>query len=214
MGEVLPPGPSNASRRLLGLDWSATLPWTFDDITVDLGTFEADAMPFMATHYGEIFGMSDPSTARFLVEPMTPSKLRFGAEMDVFVFRDAGTPIGLIVAHPTDWSTYYVRTAALLRDYRRKHLIVRYMDHIIEPLQRAGVARLETDVAPTNAPMVGFHIDKGFIVSSTSTSDRWGMTLRFTKFLREEAEQVFVRQFCAMAVKPPKPQPPNSRRTP
>ena len=120
MGEVLPPGPSNASRRLLGLDWSATLPWTFDDITVDLGTFEADAMPFMATHYGEIFGMSDPSTARFLVEPMTPSKLRFGAEMDVFVFRDAGTPIGLIVAHPTDWSTYYVRTAALLRDYRRK----------------------------------------------------------------------------------------------
>lgn len=213
MGEVLPPAPSNASLRLLGLDWSATLPWTFDDITVDFGTFEADAMPFMSTHYGEIFGMSDPSTARFLVEPMTPSKLRFGAEMDVFVFRDAGTPIGLIVAHPTDWSTYYVRTAALLRDYRRKHLIVRYMDHIIEPLQRAGVARLETDVAPTNAPMVGFHIDKGFIVSSTSTSDRWGMTLRFTKFLREEAEQVFVRQFCAMAVKPPKPQPPNSRRT-
>lgn len=214
MGEVLPPAPSNASLRLLGLDWSATLPLQLDDITLALGTFEADAMPFMASNYGEIFGTSDPSSARFLGEPMTPSKIRYGAEMDVFVFRDAGRPVGLIVAHPTDWSTYYVRTAAILRDYRRRHLALRYLEHVVEPLRRAGIARMETDVSPTNGPMVQFHMEHGFVVSSTSTSERWGMTLRFTKFLRDEAEQVFARQFCAMAVKPQTPQPPTTRRTP
>lgn len=214
MGEVLPPAPSNASLRLLGLDWSATLPLDLDGISFDLGAFEGDAMPFMASHYGEIFGTSDPSAARFLAEPMTPAKIRYGAEMDVFVFRDAGRPVGLVISHPTDWSTYYVRTAAVLRDYRRRHLVVRYLDHIVEHLRRVGVARIETDVSPTNGPMVQFHLEQGFIVSSTSTSERWGVTLRFTKFLRDEAEQVFVRQFCAMAVKPQTHQPPNTRRTP
>ncbi|MBS2018703.1 MAG: GNAT family N-acetyltransferase [Deltaproteobacteria bacterium] len=189
------------------------MPCRFDDVTVDLGTFEGDAMPFMAEHYGGMFQKADASS-RFLVEPMTESKLRFCQEMDTFVFRHEGRAVGLLIAHPSDWSSYYVRTAAILPDFRRRHLIVQYMHEIIPPLQRAGVARLETEVTPANIPMVAFHHDHGFMVTSTSTSDRWGMLLRFTRFLSDDAERTFVRQFCAMAVKPPKSETPNPRRTP
>ena len=83
------------AERLWGLDWSQILPWSFEEVTVESGTFE-DALPFIAEHYARIFGTND-GPARFLVEPMTPAKRRFGAEMDVFLFRAEGKTIGVFM---------------------------------------------------------------------------------------------------------------------
>ena len=189
------------SRKLWDLDWAQILPWSFEEVAVELGTFD-EALPFIAEHYGRIFG-ADELAGRFLVEAMTPAKRRFGAEMDVFLFRAEGQTVGIFMSHPSDWSTYYMRTAALLPEYRGRHLVSRFMDRICEPLREAGVFRLEGDVSPSNAPMVKLHSGQGFMVTSTSSTDRWGLVLRFTKFLREEAEAVFLKQYCGVAVKSP-----------
>jgi hypothetical protein len=196
------PRPPSLSKRVLDLNWEQILPWSFEEVTVESGTFE-DALPFIAEHYAQIFG-TEEGPARFLVEPMTPAKRRFGAEMDVFLFRAEGRTIGVFMSHPSDWSTYYMRTAALLPEYRGRHLVSRFMERICDPLRAAGVFRLEGDVTPANAPMVKLHVSQGFLVTSTSSTDRWGLVLRFTKFLREEAAAVFVERYCALSVRSPK----------
>jgi len=190
---------ASLSKKLWDLDWSRILPWTFEEVTVEAGTFE-EALPFIAENYARIFGTED-GQARFLVEPMTPAKRRFGLEMDVFLFRVEGKTIGVVMAHPSDWSTYYLRSAAYLPEYRGRHLVQGFAEGICEPLRSAGVVRIESDVTPTNEPMMRAHLKQGFVVSSMTSSERWGMVVRLTKFLQDEAEAVFVRQFCGMAVK-------------
>ena len=201
------------SLKLWELDWRCLGPWTFEEVTVEVGTFE-DALPFIADNYARIFG-TDDGQARFLVEPMTPAKRRFGAEMDVFLFRVESRVIGVVMGHASDWSTYYLRTAAYLPEYRSRHLVQGFFDAMCEPLRNAGVVRVESDVTPTNVPMMRAHLGQGFIVSSTTTSERWGLVARMTKFLQDDAEAIFVRQFCGIAVKNQKPTKPElDRRTP
>ncbi len=201
------------SKRVLGLDWSTVLPWRFEEITVEPGEFERDALPFISAHYAAIFGTSGDEAPRFFVEPMTDAKRRFSAEMDVFLFRADGRTVGIHLSHPSDWSTYYMRTTALLPEYRGRRLVRRMLERMEAPLRSHGVARIEGDVTPTNAAMVRVNLEQGYVVTSTSTSDRWGMLLRFTKFLRRDVEDVFVRQFCAMAVTAPKTEPHTEARS-
>jgi ribosomal protein S18 acetylase RimI-like enzyme len=181
------------SRRLWGLDWRRTTPWTFDDIRVESAVFD-EALPFMREHYASIFG-SQPNECRFLASPMTPAKRRFCDESDVFLFRDAGRTIGLMMANPADWSTYYMRSVAVLPEYRDRRLLTRFMTASYAPLREAGVERIEGECSPANAPMMRMLVGQGFLVTSTANSERWGATVRFTKFLSEEAESVFLRQF-------------------
>lgn len=190
---------ASLSKKLWDLDWSRILPWSFEEVTVESGTFD-DALPFIAENYARIFGTED-GQSRFLVEAMTTAKRRFGAEMDVFLFRAEGKTIGVVMSHPSDWSTYYMRSAAYLPEYRGRHLATRFLERICEPLRNAGVVRVESDVAPSNVPMLKAHLAEGFVASSMTSSERWGLLVRLTKFLQDEAEAVFVRQFCGIAVK-------------
>jgi RimJ/RimL family protein N-acetyltransferase len=201
--------PTTLSQRLWDLDWSKILPWELDDeVTIEHATFE-DASPFIRAHYGEIFGSAD---GRFVAEPMTPAKRRFCSEMDFFVFRSKLRQreeaedgiIGVFSAHPTDWSTYYLRSAAYLRDYRGRHYNTTITERICEVLRDRGVGRVEVETSPTNAPSVRILVNLGFVVTSTSTSERFGSLVRFTKFLQDDLGAAFARQFCAVAVTGPK----------
>lgn len=189
---VTSPVKTSMSKRIWGLDWSTELPWTFDDATLEAGSF-ADAMPFIREHYQRIFG--DASDGRFYVEQMTEAKRRFGDEMDVFVFRSSGQTVGIAIAHPTDWSTYYVRSFAVLPEFRERRFCTEFVERIIEPLRRVGVDRFESDCSVANQPMVRLCTSQGMLATSMLNSERWGMTVRFTKFLNEDAQEVFRRQF-------------------
>jgi len=186
----------NLSRHLWGLDWAAILPWEFDGITVESGSFSKDAAPFIETHYAAIFGSSEES--RFFAEPFAGAKTKFFEASDAFIFRDNGKTIGIYTANPQDWSTYYTRTAALLPEYRSRHLVSRFMEKIYEPLQKAGVNRVEGHVSPTNAPMVKLHMNLGYVATSMLNTDRWGTIILFTKYLNRESESVFERQYCGV----------------
>jgi GNAT superfamily N-acetyltransferase len=187
----------NASRRLWGLDWSRRLPWRLDDVTVEWGSIN-EALPFVAERYAEIFGTDD---GRFFAEPMSEAKRRFCAESDVFLFRADGETVGLVLAHPTDWSTYYVRSTALLAEYRARGILPRFLEHFYGPLREVGVERIESDCSPSNQPVIRLHTSEGFMVTGSGNSDRWGGLLHMTKYLRGEPEKVFIRQFCTAPVR-------------
>ncbi len=172
------------------------LPWTFDDVTVITAPFAA-AVPFMQEHYATIFG-AHAAEGRFLSSPMTPAKRRFCEDSDVFLFRESGRTIGLFMAQPADWSTYYMRSVAVLPAYRERRLLTRFMENSYAPLANVGVERIEGECSPANAPMMRMLVGQGFLVTSTSNSERWGSTVRFTKYLSEAARTVFLRQFNAV----------------
>ncbi len=186
--------PASLSKQIWGLDWRDILPWQFDETEVVSGTL-ADASPFIAEHYGSIFGAADREV-RFLHEPMTEAKRRFTEMSDVFVFRAEGRTFGVMIAHPTDWSTYYVRTTAFLPEQRNRHIMTRFVQRLYEPLIAAGVSRMEADTAPSNLPVQKILAGLEWMVTGTHNSERWGHLLRHTKLFRDDAKAVFLQQFC------------------
>ncbi len=185
------------SQRILGLDWASHLPWRFGDVTVEPGRYESEAVPFMAAHYADLFDAKSLHD-RFFAEELTDAKRRFMAEMDVLCFRQGGSVVGLLVGHPIDWSTYYWRSVALLPAVRERSLLGQVMESTYAPLGAAGIQRVEGECAPTNGPMMRALTKLGWVVTSTSMSERWGATVRFTKFLRDDAGAIFARQFCGV----------------
>lgn len=184
------------SLRLWDLDWNRKLPWQLDDaVSVESGSFD-QALPFMQEHYGEIFGGTEES--RFLVEPMSEAKRRFCSELDIFLFRADGRAVGILMGHPTDWSTYYIRSTAFIEEYRARGLMRIFLVPFWKALRDAGVDRVESEVSPTNKPTLALQMKEGFIVTSAGMSERWGAVLRLTKYLSSEPERVFARQFCSM----------------
>ena len=124
------------SQRLWNLDWRAALPWHFDDGRAEFATPEA-ALPFVQEHYPAIFGQKDLE-GRFLPSPTTEAKRRFFLEMDYFVFRVGDDVAGVLMGHPTDWTTYYIRSAALLPEYRERRVLTQFLDRLDQPLRAAG----------------------------------------------------------------------------
>lgn len=190
--------PATLTRRVWDIDWEACLPWRLGDITVNAGTFD-HALPFMRAHYEDLFGTMDRET-RFTPDPLTGSKKRFGDEMDVFVFRSGVRDVGLLIGHPLDWSTYYLRSMALLPQVRDQGVVFDVFEHMYAVLRTAGVERMDTEVSPCNVRPMRALTRLGWIVTGTVNSDRWGTMLRLTKFLCEATEGTFARQFCGMRV--------------
>lgn len=178
------------SQRLWDIDWKSILPLHFDDVRVEYERL-ADVQPFMAEVFPQTFNVG----RQWLQEETTEAKRRFGEEMDAFVFRAGAKVVGLLVAHPSDWSTYYWRVATVLPEYRQRNLLASLGELLYPPLRAAGVKRMELDTSPANRPMVRLLSNQGFIVTSTSSSERWGLSLRFTKFLDDEAERIYTGQF-------------------
>lgn len=188
------------SVRLWGLDWRSVLPWSFDDVIVEAGTF-AEATPFVEEHYAPIFRAAGADT-RFLGDPMTPAKRRFSDAMDVFLMRHEGRVVGTLMAHPLDWSSYYMRSVAILPAHRDRRVLTRLVEAMYAPLRAAGVERMEGEISPTNLPMMRMLVGLGWVVNATVNSERWGTMVRLVKFLHEDAEATFSERFCAMRVRP------------
>jgi len=182
------------SWRLWSLDWQ--LPWHFDTGSVEAATLD-EALPFIKEHYPSIFGHKDLD-GRFLPNAMTEAKRRFFAEMDYFMFRVEGQAAGVAMGHPSDWTSYYVRSAAVLPAFRERGLISHYEAGLVAPLRAAGVERLEAECSPANIPMVKSFASQGWICTGSATTERWGVLLRHTKFLTDEARATFMRQYTAM----------------
>jgi RimJ/RimL family protein N-acetyltransferase len=192
-------GPSTAagssvgsmSQRWWGLEWGRILPWKIGDVTIEHSSFE-ELTPFFVANRDQLFGAPDE---RFVDEPFDDVRRRFWAEADVVLFRHGGEVIGYFGAHPTDWSTYYFRSMAILPKFRGADLTMQIAAKVIEILAETPVARFEIDTSIANVPMTKIMLALGMVVTSTIVSERWGTMLRFTKFIDPDAGRVFKRQF-------------------
>jgi len=176
------------SERLWALQWPS---WTFGGISVEPGTFE-EAAPFIADHYPTIFA-TEPN--RFLEEKMTDAKRRFLAECDVFLFRADAQDVAIGIGHPTDWATYYIRTFALLPQYRDRGVVKEFVEQVAAAVRAVGVELIEFDTSPGNVPMNRAFLRLGCVVTGSLNTDRWGTLLRYTMHLTPESGRVFKSQF-------------------
>lgn len=189
--ESLPP---TMSMQLWDLDWTKELPRTYGNGTTVIHPARwPDGAAFMKEHYARIFGTS--AEGRFLVEEMTEAKRRYCMAMDVFLMKVDGETVAMAACSPGDWSTYYVRMLAIVPQFRDKRVGCEFTTMLTETLPKYGLARFEADCSAANKACIKLCLTSGMIPTSTSNSERWGMSIRFTRFLRQDAEEIFSRQF-------------------
>ena len=184
------------SQALWGIDWSAALPYRKGPFEVVHSRFSA-ARTFVETHYATVFEeQQGPNT---FASDVSSTKARYyEIAGDFFEVRRDDSTIGLLVCTPSDWSSYYLRSAALLPEHQGARIIQTFYSELLFPtLQRAGVERIELDTSPANLAMMHIATRLKFNQTGTLLSERWGAMVHFTKFLSEEKEDVFLRQFCS-----------------
>lgn len=181
------------SQLIWGLDWASLPPIVLDDgVRMAAASIEA-SLEFMGDHYGAIFG---DGADRFVTEPLTAAKRAFLERSDAFLFWHDGTPVGLLIGNPVDWSTYYWRTVAFLPAYRGRGLLAAALEETDRRLAAHGVARVEGETAPNNYAQLRLLLRLGYVVTGSTESDRFGSMLRLTKFLTPGPRETFERQFC------------------
>jgi hypothetical protein len=176
------------SERLWAINWPS---WTYEGISCAAVAFD-DVVPFIGKHYPSIFA-TEPD--RFFEEKMTPAKRRFLGECDAFLFRRGDVEAGIAIGHPTDWSTYYVRTMALLPEFREVGFTTEWVIRLGETLRTVGVERMECETSPANAPVHRMCLTTGWIQTGLVNTERWGSMIRYTRYLADEPKRVFHRQF-------------------
>jgi hypothetical protein len=186
---------TSMSLRLWSLDWSAELPWHFEDGRAEAASVE-EALPFMREHYPAIFDKPGEENG-FLASPMTEAKRRFFGEMDFFMLRVGDDDAGIVMGHPSDWSSYYIRSVALLPQFRDRRLWSGFCGRLYEPLRAVGVERIEIETSPANVAMTRGLLGQGFLATASLSSERWGLLLRYSKFLLADAQDAFTRQYTA-----------------
>jgi hypothetical protein len=185
------------SETLWDLRWAEHLPFELGaGCSVRLGSFQG-ALPFVSSNYAAIF--EHDSGSPFRPDALSPAKARYYERCaDIFEFVRAGETIGLLVCDPLDWSTYYVRSAAVLPGHQGRQLVQRFFSAFaFELLAQSGVARVDIDISPSNLAMHHIATRLRFNPTGTLLTDRWGALTRFTKFLSTDEERIFVDTFCS-----------------
>jgi RimJ/RimL family protein N-acetyltransferase len=187
--------PAPLSRVLWGIDWRASLPFQAGRLTVVQSSF-AESRAFVAEQYQTIF--EEEGAGPFATEVRSAKQRYYDLAGDFFAVRDEARTVGLLVCTPADWSSYYIRSAAMLPEYQGARIIQTFYTSVLFPtLQAAGVERIELDTSPANLAMMHIATRLKFNQTGTLLSERWGALVHFTKFLDDEQESVFLRQFCA-----------------
>lgn len=167
---------------------------TEDGIVAFASSYDA-ALPFVVEHYRDIFHESEAS-------PFSTSRIESRKEQyyrvagDFFEIKQEARTVGLVVGTPVDWSTYYIRSAAVLAEFQAKQLGSRLLRLMFAHLAAAGVERIDADTSPSNLAVMQLLTRLRFNVTGTVLSDRWGAQVRLTRFLDPRAEDVFLQQFC------------------
>ncbi len=184
------------TRELWGIDWNRYLPQKFRGFSVISSSYDG-VLPFIAAHYPTLF--EEHSSAKAFGAQGHPAKERYyRAAGDFFEFQKEGETVGVVIGTALDWSSYYIRTAALLARHQGQAPIQAFFSECVFPvLREASVERVELDVAPSNLAMMHVATRLRFNATGTLLTERWGAHVHFTKFLHEGAERVFVSQFCS-----------------
>lgn len=185
------------SEDIFELDWTEYFPCLLGgEDAVERVDYQT-AVQFILAHQTETFEQ-ERWGHRFFNDQGSPAKQRYYERVaDHFLFKQKGLPVGLVVGTLIDGHSYYLRYGMVLRNFQNGGRIQNFVNHLCAILKKHGVHRVETDVAPSNLVNVHLFNKLQFNISGLSLSDRWGTLIHFTKILNEEAEIIFLNQFCA-----------------
>ena len=184
------------SQQLWDIEWAKELPFESGGFRVELSNYTR-AKGFIAANYATVFE-EDASSSPFATDLSAAKSRYYQVFGDFFEFFHGDELAGLLVCTPTDWSSYYIRSAAMLPEFQGRRIVQHFYTSVLFPtLQRAGVERVEFDTSPSNMAMMHIATRLRFNNTGTILSERWGAMIHFTKFLATDKEDVFLRQFCA-----------------
>jgi hypothetical protein len=189
------PAVMRMTEALWGIRWEEILPYPIDhDVVVIASSFE-ESLPFIEANYARIF--EEEGDTRFSCASNTDPRVRYYRTVgDFFEFKQGDRTVALLIGTAADWSTYYIRSAAALPEVQGKKLIQRFFPEMFAVLKAAGVERIEADTSPSNMATLHLLSRLRFNPTGTVLTDRWGAHIRFTRYLDDAAEQVFLDQFC------------------
>jgi ribosomal protein S18 acetylase RimI-like enzyme len=181
------------SERLWGIDWGDHFPIRYESGVVCEKVSLERALPFIRDNYDRIFASAQRA---FYPDPISEAKLRFYRETDIFLFTEDGAEMAVVIAHPTDWSTYYLRTFGILPEYQNRHFGTQWVLEITRVLGQHGVSRFESETAPANHAVIHILNKLGMMVTGSRQTECWGTLVRLTKIIDRAAEGDFVRRYC------------------
>ncbi len=122
------------------------------------------------------------------------------AACDAIELRHGGHTIGVFIGAPEDWSSYYIRTFAVVQAYQRPALIRRFgRECVFGPLAEHHVERVVADTSPANLAMSRCFTELHFHVTGHQLGDRWGPLVRYTRFLDPACEAAFLKRFAGIS---------------
>lgn len=185
------------AEKVWQLNWGDYFPYYDENHAVLYERTDYDGfVRFMRASQG-VIKHTTLSDSRFLTSGSGATKNRYyDLAADIFVFKKEHEPIGIFLGNLMDWSTYYLRYACVLPEYRRQGVWRNFLDYLLEILRVHRVHRVEGEVYPTNQAEISFLNKQGFVVTGNRLTDRWGSLLIFTKFIQPKNKEVFLEQFC------------------
>lgn len=196
-GEVAQVGNSSFASKIYNLNWNDHFPLKLsDDEYVKVASF-SETMQFVQKNHAGFFDQ-DLWGNPFLQEDFSESKQVYYREMaDCFIFMKGESAYGVFIGTPVDWSSYYLRYGALLKEFQTGGRAQIFVTHLLNVLQSKGIARVETDISPAN--LVNIHVFNKlkFNITGVTLSERWGAMVRLTRILDGNAEKIFLDQFCS-----------------
>ena len=193
---VIPPP---LSQTLLQIPWDKVFPVHLerDDagvaVTIEQTTYD-DVTQFLIEHWVEI--NSEMGEHPFLFAGMSERKKEYYLlTSDFLAFKKGGKTIGVYIGSTHDWSTYYMRYAWLMPQYRKGGMFSKLIKSIVEACKLGAVERVDVQVSPASLPSLIMYQKMQFNHVGFEVSERWGAMVKLTKLLRRENENVMLNQF-------------------
>lgn len=185
------------SSRLYGIDWNRHYPCEIGKtgVIASYSSYE-DCVDFLGKHFS-LLDSENQFNFPTLPDGQKEAKARYYKEVgDFFEFRFKNQLIGSFVGTPIDWSSYYIRACAIEKNFHNLGIYQGFILKILPILSSHSIARVEVDLSTANLPCVHLFNKLKFNVTSLTSSDRWGTTLRMTKFLDKDREKQYLHRHC------------------
>ena len=181
---------------VLDFNWDTLMPLSLSQspqVMCQKTTVE-EAFRFIEKNYLKMHESQNAPNATDSLE----NKFRFYQNMgDFFIMtKERSEAVGLMVAHLSDWSTYYIRYTGLLPSFQKKGLFQTLIHSLIQKLGSKSIDRIEYDISPDHQQQIYLANKMNFIYSGTLLTERWGTLLRYTYYINKHKKVDYINQFC------------------
>lgn len=192
------------TQRIWGLDWNKHLPSICNGYSFEVSSYE-EFMSIKNDPHSFLVTSETTTDGDFLKETNATAKENFLREVcDFFVFKKNGQVVGVAIGEMQDWTTYYARFCFVAKEHRSHGLNNHYVQTMEQVCVQYGIEKTACDVSPANQGQIMRMTGNGWMYTGSVLSERFGTSLRLTKFLSKQCKDVFNRHFT-MTFKSDKP---------